>query len=113
MSYFSFLRGDIIIERYEMCKWRYLKKVSEGEGKRDRRMSQLSDITDENEREQYNEKQNEAVKDLIANTNNPYLLKYMKQYWEDYDSVKSNVEIDDSFQKLTERELNQLENKNI
>ena len=57
--------------------------------------------------------QNEAVKDLIANTNSPYLLKYIKQYWEDYDSVKSNVEIDDSFQKLTERELNQLENKNI
>ena len=76
-------------------------------------MSQLSDILDENEREHYNEMQNEAVKDLIANTNNPYLLKYIKQYWEDYDSVKSNVEIDDSFQKLTERELNQLENKNI
>ena len=76
-------------------------------------MSQLSDILDENEREHYNEMQNEAVKDLIANTNNPYLLKYIKQYWEDYDSVKSNVEIDDSFQKLTECDLNQLENKNI
>ena len=44
MSYFSFLRGDIIIERYAMCKWRYLKKVSEGEGKKDHRVSQLSDI---------------------------------------------------------------------
>lgn len=113
MSYFSFLRGDIIIEQYEMSKWRYLNKVSDNKGKRSRRPSQLSTITDEIEREHINEVENEGVKELITNTNNPYLLRYIKQYWEDYDSVKSSVEIDGSFQKFTERELNQLENETI
>lgn len=112
MSYLSFLRGDIIIEQYEMCKWRYLKKQSELKNTPKRRPSQVSEIDDDNEREQLNEQQNEAVKYFIANTNNPYLLKYIKQYWEDYDSVQSSVEIDKSFNKLTERELNQL-NQNV
>lgn len=96
-----------------MCKWRYLNKISENHGNRKRRPSQLSEIEDENEREHLNEKENEAVKEMIANTTNPFLLKYIKHYWEDYDSVKSNVEIDGSFNLLTERELNQLENKNL
>ena len=78
-----------------------------------RRPSQISEIDDDNEREQLNEQQNEAVKYLIAHTNNPYLLKYIKQYWEDYDSVQSNVEIDKSFNKFTERELNQLDHNVI
>lgn len=33
--------------------------------------------------------------------------------FKDHDSVKSSVEIDGSFQKFTERELNQLENETI
>lgn len=96
-----------------MCKWRYLKTVTENKGNRKRRPSQISEIEDENEREHLNEKQNEEVKDMIYTSRNPYLLKYIKHYWEDYDSVESNQEIDGSFNMLTERELNQLENKRI
>ena len=64
---------------------------------------------DEKERLEVIRKENEAVKDLIENFNNPFLLKYIKQYWEDYDSVQSNEAIGRSFQQLTERELNQLQ----
>lgn len=100
MSYMSFLRGDVIIEQYEMCKWRYLNSGAS-------RRSALSEIRDEQERLAINEQQNEAVKGIIENLN-PYLLKYIKHYWEDYDSVQSNEAMDRSFHKLTERELNQL-----
>lgn len=104
MSYMSFLRGDIIIEQYEMCKWMYMSK-SKGTTRR----NSLSAIEDEKERLEVIRKENEAVKDLIENFNNPFLLKYIKQYWEDYDSVQSNEAIGRSFQQLTERELNQLQ----
>ena len=101
MSYMSFLRGDVIIEQYEMCKWRYLN--SGGAARR----GALSEIRDEQERLAANEEQNEAVKDIIENLN-PYLMKYIKNYWEDYDSVQSNEAMNQSFHQLTERELNQL-----
>lgn len=101
MSYMSFLRGDVIIEQYEMCKWRSLNSGMA------RRSSALSEIRDEQERLAANEEQNEAVKDIIDSLN-PYLLKYIKHYWEDYDSVQSNEAMNQSFHQLTERELNQL-----
>ena len=107
MSYMSFLRGDIIIEQYEMCKWVYMSK-----NKGTTHRNSLSVIEDEKERLEVIRKENEAVKDLIENFNNPFLLKYIKQYWEDYDSVQSNEAIGRSFQQLTERELNQLQQEN-
>lgn len=87
-----------------MCKWMYMSK-SKGTTRR----NSLSAIEDEKERLEVIRKENEAVKDLIENFNNPFLLKYIKQYWEDYDSVQSNEAIGRSFQQLTERELNQLQ----
>ena len=34
MCYLSFLRGDIIIEQYEMMKWKYFNEVTIVNGKR-------------------------------------------------------------------------------
>ena len=84
-----------------MCKWRSLNSGTA------RRSGALSEIRDEQERLAANEEQNEAVKDIIDSLN-PYLLKYIKHYWEDYDSVQSNEAMNQSFHQLTERELNQL-----
>ena len=58
-------------------------------------------------------KVNEAVKNMIEHTNNVYLIKYIKQYWQDYESVKSNEESGRSFMQLGERELNQLDTQRL
>lgn len=91
-----------------MCKWKCLNTLSQEKGKRVRRSSQLSEVTQEEERREANRRDNESVRKIIETYNNPFLLKYINMYWEDYDSVESNVRMDQHFQQLTERELNQL-----
>ena len=105
MTYLSSLRGDIIIEQYEMCKWKCLNELATKNGKR----SHADPATEAEEIEKLNEEDNELVDAVIRRYNNPYLLKYIKLYWEDYDSVQSNVEIDKMFMQMTNRERNQLE----
>ena len=113
MCYLSFMRGDIIIEQYEMTKWKYWSSVTNVNGTRSRTASDISGIEDEKEKEEMSRKVNEAVKNMIEHTNNVYLLKYIKQYWQDYESVKSNEESGRSFMQLGERELNQLDTQRL
>ena len=105
MTYLSSLRGDIIIEQYEICKWKWLNALATKNGKR----SHTDPATEEEEIQKMNEEDNELVDAVIRRYNNPYLLRYIKLYWEDYDSVQSNVEIDKMFMQMTNRERNQLE----
>ena len=113
MCYLSFLRGDIIIEQYEMTKWKYWSIVTNVNGMRSRTASDISGIEDEKEKEEMSKKVNEAVRNMIEHTNNVYLLKYIKQYWQDYESVKSNEESGRLFRQLGERELNQLDTQRL
>ena len=125
LSYLSFLRGDIIIEQYEMCKWRYLNSISYENGKRVRRPSRVgvgvetpsSPAVGSEESQETREpplSQNDVERDkeklleFLKEYSNPFLLKYIKIYWKDYDSVESHVELERTFDHLTERELNQL-----
>ena len=124
LSYLSFLRGDIIIEQYEMCKWRYLNSISFEHGKRVRHgrqvekemgldpsfsaEKQLKETEGEIPSSAVHAKDMEKLKEFLTEYSNPFLLKYIKMYWKDYDSVESSVELQRSFDKLTERELNQL-----
>ena len=71
--------------------------------------SHTDPATEEEEIQKLNEEDNELVDAVIRRYNNPYLLRYIKLYWEDYDSVQSNVEIDKMFMQMTNRERNQLE----
>ncbi|KAK8818341.1 hypothetical protein WA556_006161 [Blastocystis sp. ATCC 50177/Nand II] len=75
MCYLSFLRGDIIIEQYEMMKWKYFNEVTIVNGKRSRAASNISEIEDTREKEEMTKKANEAVKNMIEHTSNIYLLK--------------------------------------
>ena len=113
MCYLSFLRGDIIIEQYEMMKWKYFNEVTIVNGKRSRAASNISEIEDTREKEEMTKKANEAVKNMIEHTSNIYLLKYIQHYWEDYESVKSNEEAGRSFMQLRERQLNQLDTQQL
>lgn len=113
MCYLSFLRGDIIIEQYEMMKWKYFNEVTIVNGKRSRAASNISGIEDTREKEEMTKKANEAVKKMIEHTSNIYLLKYIQHYWEDYESVKSNEEAGRSFMQLRERQLNQLDTQQL
>ena len=108
LSYISFLRGDIIIEQYEMCKWKCLKTLSQERKKQVQQSNQLSEENQDKERNEANRRDNESVRKIIEAYNNPFLLKYITMYWADYDSVESNLRMDQHFQQLTERELNQL-----
>ena len=91
-----------------MCKWKCLKTLSQEKGKQLQQSSQLSEENQDEERYEANRRENESVRKIIEAYNNPFLLKYITMYWEDYDSVESNVRMDQHFQQLTERELNQL-----
>ena len=125
LSYLSFLRGDIIIEQYEMCKWRYLNSISYEKGRRVRRPSRVGVEVDphsppavgsEESQETKEptlgqnviERDQEKLQEFLQEYSNPFLLKYIKIYWKDYDSVESHVELERTFDHLTERELNQL-----
>ena len=90
MCYLSFMRGDIIIEQYEMTKWKYWSTVTNVNGTRSRTASDISGIEDEKEKEEMSRKVNE-----------------------DYESVKSNEESGRSFMQLGERELNQLDTQRL
>ena len=52
MCYLSFMRGDIIIEQYEMTKWKYWSTVTNVNGTRSRTASDISGIEDEKEKEE-------------------------------------------------------------
>lgn len=54
------------------------------------------------------ERDQEKLQEFLQEYSNPFLLKYIKIYWKDYDSVESHVELERTFDHLTERELNQL-----
>ena len=125
LSYLSFLRGDIIIEQYEMCKWKYLNSISYENGRRVRRSSRAelevespslpADRSEESQEvkettpsQNANERDQEKLLAFLKEYSNPFLLKYIKIYWKDYDSVESHVELERTFDHLTERELNQL-----
>ena len=82
MTYLSSLRGDIIIEQYEICKWKWLNALATKNGKR----SHTDPATEEEEIQKLNEEDNELVDAVIRRYNNPYLLRYIKLYWEDYDN---------------------------
>ena len=120
MCYLSFMRGDIIIEQYEMTKWKYWSTVTNVNGTRSRTASDISGIEDEKEKEEMARRMKEkgaeeriSGQNMIEHTNNVYLLKYIKQYWQDYESVKSNEESGRSFMQLGERELNQLDTQRL
>lgn len=91
-----------------MCKWKCLKTLSQEKRKQAQQPGQQSEENQNEERNEANRRDNESVRKIIEAYNNPFLLKYITMYWEDYDSVESNVRMDQHFQQLTERELNQL-----
>ena len=113
MCYLSFLRGDIIIEQYEMMKWKYFNEVTAMNGKHKRTASNISEIEDTKKKEEMTKKANEAVKNMIEHTSNIYLLRYIQHYWQDYESVQSNEEAGRSFLQLRERQLNQLDSQQL
>ena len=124
LSYLSYLRGDIIIEQYEMCKWRYLNSISYENGRRVRRPSKAGMDVEPNSAQTVRSKESQEINEptpsqigaqdqeklleILKEYSNPFLLKYIKMYWEDYDSVESHVELERTFDHLTARELNQL-----
>ena len=79
MIYLAFLRGDIVIMRYEMTRWTVqeeLEKDSEHfNGKSEQEKLDLINI---------------QVKKRIANADNSYLMYYLRRYWNDYDQYQSS-----------------------
>lgn len=82
MMHFSFLRGDIVIMRYEMCKWEVLKDV--------KRKNLLKDVSEQEKTDFINKR----VEETIMNTSNIYLTYYLRKYWHDYDSVEGGREME-------------------
>ena len=80
MTHFSLLRGDIVIMRYEMCKWEVMKANTHVV------LTSEEDVV----------KLQQLVKRRIVNTSNSYLLHYLRRYWHDYDSVRNTKEAPDA-----------------
>ena len=79
MTHFSLLRGDIVIMRYEMCKWEVMKANKHVVLKSEEDVMKILQL----------------VKRRVVNTSNSYLLHYLRRYWHDYDSAANTKEVPD------------------
>lgn len=77
MMYLAFLRGDIVIMRYEMTKWAVHKELGSNKEK-------FQTLTEQEALDLVNL----HVKTRIVNTSNKYLLHYLRRYWKDYDQIQ-------------------------
>lgn len=77
MIYLAFLRGDIVIMRYEMTKWDVLEELE-----------MESEQSNEKSEQKFFDLVNSRIKNRIDHTGNCYLMYYLRRYWNDYDQYQ-------------------------
>lgn len=83
MMHFSFLRGDIVIMRYEMCKWEVLRNAKK-----------IDPLPNDVSEQEMTDLINKRVEERIMNTSNIFLTYYLRKYWHDYDSIEGAREME-------------------
>ena len=78
--YLAFLRGDIVIMRYEMTKWDVQEELE-----------MKNEQSNEESKQTFLDLVNLHVKERIDNTGNFYLMYYLRRYWNDYDQYQYSL----------------------